>query len=184
MSVDDAALVALLGAHPGLPPGRVSLRATVDESTLTDLVGVVTDHGGTVELVDPAATALLVSLSFNHVMLRARRAQPALCHLQVGAPALVARHEEVRAVFPGAVLHLDGMAAGGVRGFGGLLLAPFVDEPTLAAGTGALGALGVRVVDAHTWAVGGHGPLDGIRAAARDLDPDGLLNPGKLDRGS
>jgi FAD/FMN-containing dehydrogenase len=46
-----------------------------------------------------------------------------------------------------------------------------------------LGALGVRVVDAHTWAVGGHGPLDATRAAAAALDPAGLLNPGKLDRG-
>ncbi len=183
VSVDDAALVALLGGHPGLPAGRVSVRATVDESTVGEHVATVAAHGGTVELIDAASCAALVSLSFNHVMLRARRALPSLCHLQVGGPALVARHEEVRAVFPGAVLHLDGLAPGGSRGFGGLLLAPFVDEATLAAGTAALGALGVHVVDAHTWTVGGHGPLDAVHAAARDFDPAGPAQPGEAGAG-
>jgi FAD/FMN-containing dehydrogenase len=45
-----------------------------------------------------------------------------------------------------------------------------------------LRALGVRVVDPHTWVLGAHGPLDATVAAAVANDPKGLLNPGKLLR--
>jgi FAD/FMN-containing dehydrogenase len=182
LSVDDAALVPVLGAHPALPAGRVSLRATLDESTVTAATGAVADHGGAVEAVDRAACSLLVSLSFNHVTLRARRADPAVCHLQVGGPALVARPDDVRAALPEGRLHLDAMAGPEGRGFGGLALCRFVDEATLAAGVERLRSLGVWVIDAHSWVVGGHGSLAPVRAAAAEYDPAGLLNPGKLDR--
>jgi FAD/FMN-containing dehydrogenase len=182
-SVDDPALVPLLGSHPAMPPGRASLRATVERSTAAAASRAVVDHGGTVELVDPGGGPLLVALSFNHVTLRAKRADARLCHLQVGGPALVDRHEDVRAAVPGALLHLDAMAADGARGFGGLLLSPFRGEEALADAGDRLRALGVRVIEAHSWTVGDRGMLAATRAAAADLDPAGLLNPGKLDRG-
>jgi FAD/FMN-containing dehydrogenase len=181
-SVDDPALVPLLGTHPAMPGGRASLRATVERSSGAEATRAIADHGGAVELVDPGGCPLLVALSFNHVTLRAKRADPGLCHLQVGGPALVDRHEDVRAAVPGALLHLDAMAADGARGFGGLLLSPFAGEEALAAAVARLRALGVRVIEAHSWAVGDRGTLAATRAAAADLDPAGLLNPGKLDR--
>jgi FAD/FMN-containing dehydrogenase len=165
LSIDDADLVALLPPHPRMPGGQVSLRAIVEASTVAEAT------------VDPGAVSLLVSLSYNHVTLRAKRGRPDLCHLQVGGPALVEHHEAVRAVFPGSMLHLDAHAPGGTIGFGGLLLAPFVDAATLYAGVEQLRALGVHVVDPHTWLLSGD--ADAV-AAARRFDPLGLLNPGKL----
>jgi len=181
-SIDDADLVALLGAHPAMPARRDSLRVTLDESTVTAASGAVARHGGTVELVSAQLTAMLVSLSFNHVTLRAKRANPSICHLQVGGPALVEHHEALRATLPGGLLHLDAYMLAGARGFGGLYLSRFVDESTLRAGMREIEELGVRVVDAHTWMLGAHGDLSATMHAARANDPKGLLNPGKLPR--
>ena len=182
LSVDDVALVALLPEHPAMPAGRVSLRAIVDESTVEAARRHVIGGGGRVELVDPSATAMLVGLSFNHVTLRAKRNEPSICHLQVGGRPLVDDPGGARAVLPNGMLHLDAMSVEGRRGYGGLLLSRYVDRPTLWSGVEALRATGVRVTDAHTWAVGGHGDLAPTIAAAERMDPRGLLNPGKLAR--
>lgn len=164
LSVDDEALASLL---------RVPhVRAIVEESTVAEALRIT---GGA---VDPAGTARLVSLSFNHVTLRAKRIDPSICHVQVSGEALVSRYDEIRSRLPGSMLHVDGNHLG----FGGLLLSRFVDEPTLYAGMDALRGLGVHVVDPHTWEVGGHGDLAVTQAAARRYDPLGLLNPGKLAR--
>jgi FAD/FMN-containing dehydrogenase len=182
LSVDDAALVALLPEHPGMPSGRVSLRAIVDESTVEAAARQVTSGGGRVELVGRSAVTMLVGLSFNHVTLRAKRNDPSICHLQVGGRPLVDDPATARAVLPHGMLHLDAMTVEGKRGYGGLLLSSYVDRATLWSGVEALRAMDVRVTDAHTWAVGGHGDLAPTIAAAERMDPRGLLNPGKLDR--
>jgi hypothetical protein len=142
----------------------------------------VVGHGGTVEIVSRDATSLLVSLSFNHVTLRAKRADPSICHVQVGGGALVERHEEVRQTLPGGMLHLDGYTLAGRRGFGGLYLSQFADEAVLRSGMSDIAALGVDVTDPHTWMLGGHGDLTPTIEAALANDPRGLLNPGKLPR--
>jgi FAD/FMN-containing dehydrogenase len=167
LSIDDGEIVGLLPPRHEMPPGRVSLRAVVDASTVPEAD------------VDPRAVSLLVSLSYNHVTLRAKRVRPELCHLQVGGPALVERHDEVRAAIPGSMLHLDAHAPGGVLGFGGLLLSPFVDADALYAGVDRLRALDVHVLDPHTWGLPGDAAMV---AAAERFDPLGLLNPGKLPR--
>jgi FAD/FMN-containing dehydrogenase len=182
LSIDDADLATVLAAHPAMPAGRVSLRAILAEATLPYAGRAVVAAGGAVEAVLPEATSLCVSLSYNHVTLRAKRNDPSVCHLQVGGPALVAREAEVRAALPGAMVHLDAMTIGGTPGFGGLHLSRFVDRETLYAGAGRLEELGVRVIDPHSWVVGGHGPTDATVAAAVAFDPKGLLNPGKLRR--
>jgi FAD/FMN-containing dehydrogenase len=172
LCIDDAALVDLLPSHRSMRPGRVSLRAIVEASTAP-----IAAAAAAPATVDPESVALLVSLSYNHVTLRAKRARPDLCHLQVGGPALVERHDEVRAVLPDGMLHLDAHAPGGELGFGGLLLSRFVDAATLYEGVDGLRAMGVHVVDPHTWML----PVDPERQRlASQLDPLGLLNPGKL----
>ena len=69
----------------------------------------ITAHGGRVEDIRPRGAGYLSSLAFNHVTLRARRARPELCHLQVSGEALITRAGDVRAALPGALLHLDGL---------------------------------------------------------------------------
>lgn len=184
VSLDEAELVATYPADPAMPAGRHSLRAVV--STMDNVGTLVSAHSGRVEAVRPTGAGYLTSLAFNHVTLRARRARPELCHLQVSGDALVTHTDDVKAAMPGAVLHLDGMRTifdpgepTRGRGFGGLLLAPFRDAVTLYAGITRLEQLGVHVVDPHTWLLSGPS-LHRIRAAAATNDPDALLNPGKL----
>ena len=170
VSIDDPSLVSLYAPEDWLPPGRYSLRALVDKGF--DPSGL----GGRVELVSSEAMGHLTTLAFNHVTLRAKKARPDLCHLQVGGAALVSQADAVRAALPGGLLHLDGM---GRDGFGGLLLSEFRDTATLYEGVAHLRGLGVFVVDPHTWMLGGPALAD-IRATAQANDPKGLLNPGKL----
>ncbi len=178
--VDDAALVGHLREHPRLDLDRVSLRAIIDESSVEQAVGIVWGHGGRVDLVRADAVGYVVATSFNHVTLSAKRADPGLCHLQVGGPALLERTAEVRSVLPGSMLHLDGQLVAGVRQFGGLLISRFVDRELLYRGMDELRSLGVFVLDPHTWRLGAHGDLEELRALAASQDPKGLLNPGKL----
>ena len=186
ISIDDPALVATYPPDPAMPPDRVSLRAVIDSTDSTSTRKAVEAVGGRVEDVRPDGAGYLTTFAFNHVTLRALRARPELCHLQVSGEALLTRPDEVRAALPGAMLHLDGLrayldpadpAAG--RGFGGLLLSEFRDAETLYRGIDRLTALGVHVVDPHTWLLGGPA-LPAIAEAAARNDPDGLLNPGKL----
>lgn len=179
LSVDEPGLVDTYPADGAMPPDRVSLRAIVAESTVDAAGSTVAAGAGRVEAVRSKGSGYLTSLAFNHVTLRARRSRPELAHLQVGGPALVERADEVRAALPGALLHLDGMREAHGPAFGGLLLAPYRGVDELYARLDALRALGVVVVDPHTWLLGGPA-LPAIRAAAARNDPAGLLNPGKL----
>lgn len=188
LSIDEPELVGLLATDDAMPPGRVSLRATVTDSTLDAARRIVTGHGGQVEAVRPRGAAYLASLSFNHVTHRAKRSRPGIAHLQLGGecaelPAVA------RAAFDEPLVHLDGIRhgmepgadgwpSGGQTGFGGLLLSRFTSVETFYAAVEVLRAAGVRVVDPHTWLLSGD--LDALRAAAARFDPDGLLNPGKL----
>jgi FAD/FMN-containing dehydrogenase len=179
LCVDEPALVATYPRDRAMPPDRVSVRAIVAGSAVDHARAAVTAAGGRVEAVRPRGAGYLTSLAFNHVTLRARRDRPDLAHLQVGGPALVERADEVRLALPGAMLHLDGLRDATGPAFGGLLLAPYRGVDELYAGVDALRALGVVVVDPHTWLLGGPA-LPAIVAAAARNDPAGLLNPGKL----
>ncbi|MDY7102663.1 MAG: FAD-binding oxidoreductase [Actinomycetota bacterium] len=180
VSVDDAALVGCLPADDAMPAGRASLRSIVATDAVDAHLEVVRSMGGRIEAVRPDGAGQLVSLSFNHVTLRAKRVRPALCHLQVGGEPLVEAPDDVRAVLPGAMLHLDGRGPAPDVGFGGLLLSEFVDVDTLYEGVDRLRDIGVFVVDPHTWMLGGHGGVDELRSVAAHQDPAGLLNPGKI----
>lgn len=184
LSIDDERLTSILAAHPAMPPGRVSLRAIVAESVVPAVRRAVLGEGGALEAVLPEATSLCVSLSYNHVTLRAKRADPNVCHVQIQGSATVERYRQVREAMPNGMVHLDAYRRDGKLGYGGLYLASFVDHATLYEGMDRLRDLGVNITDPHTWMLGGHGPLDHVVAAAEAYDPRGLLNPGKLPRPS
>jgi FAD/FMN-containing dehydrogenase len=180
LGITEAALVADLGPRSALPDGRTSLRAVVAEDDLDDLRATVVSAGGRMEAAGTDLIGVVTALSYNHVTLRAKRVDPGICHLQVGGPALTERTDEIRRSLPEARLHLDAMRSPAGPGFGGLLISRFVGEPQLRERMAALQALGVRVVDPHTWMV--EDPDGSAAAAARRMDPAGLLNPGKLIR--
>jgi FAD/FMN-containing dehydrogenase len=186
VSLDEPDLVATYALDDALPRGRHSLRAIVDTGAVGTVGAIVAVHGGRVDAARPDGASYLATLAFNHVTLRARRARPELCHLQVSGEALLTRVDEVRAALPGALLHLDGLRLyldrdDPVRGrqFGGLLLSRFEGAETLYAGISRLESLGVHVVDPHSWLLGGPA-LTAIRESAAANDPAGLLNPGRL----
>lgn len=180
VSVDEASLVALFPSDPAMPSDRVSLRAIVEGDDVVEVERIVAEAGGRTEAVRPDGTAQLVSLSYNHVTLRAVRANPSLCHVQVGGPLLASRADDVRASLPGAMLHVDCHKLGPDPWFGGLLISEFRDDPTLRQGMADLRELGVGVVDPHTYRLGAHADLTAMWRQAARSDPKGLLNPGKL----
>jgi FAD/FMN-containing dehydrogenase len=175
VSLDQPNLVATYPANDAMPAGRYSIRAVIADSTVDEAGRVASDAGCRVEAVRPEAVGYLTSLGFDHVVLRARSGRPGLAHLRVGGPALLDRAEDIRAVLPGALLHLDAVR----DGFAGLLLSPFSGVDALYDRAERLRALGVTVVDPHSWLVDGDA-LAVIRDRAARVDPDGLLNPGKL----
>ncbi len=180
VAVDDPDLVAALPHDPAMPQGRVSLRAVIDCEDAGAAGKVVEEAAGRVEAVRAESVSQLVSLSFNHVTLRAVRANPALCHLQVSGPSLATRYHDMRSALAGAMVHVDCYRVGGTPSFGGLLLSEFRDASTLEAGIARLEQLGVTVVNPHTCRLGAHSDRHRLAELARHWDPKGLLNPGKL----
>jgi len=185
LSIDDPAITPSMPRHDGLVEGKVMLRTGIEIGTVDAASEIVADHGGVVTAVDPTAMNALVASSYNHATLRSKRLDPRTCALQVRGWALVEHEAEVHSVLPDARLHLDGNAPRvHGKGYSGLLLSSWVDRETLAAGMQRLRDLGISVISPHTWRLGGHGNVDRVRAAAESVDPDALLNPGKLPQRS
>ncbi|MFJ2240345.1 FAD-binding oxidoreductase [Streptomyces sp. NPDC087859] len=176
VSLDEAGLVETFAPDAALDPAALSVRAIVEEEAVADARELFARHGGRVLDVRPApeGPALISSLSFNHPTYHLMKAQDGYFHLEIGGDVLLGDPAPVKAVFPGTLLHLEGMRTGTV----GMLMAPYEDEKTVYAGIAALQALGVRVHDVHNWYVDRR--LDTVRATARTTDPLGLLNPGHL----
>lgn len=179
-SVTGPELVASLGRRSLLDPDRASVRVVVVEEQLAEAAVLLARNGGRVDGSGSALVDALVQCSFNHVTLRAKRADPAVFHLQLGSLGDTAALRAAGAACPGARLHLDARRAEGGPVFGGLLIAPFGGEEALGRAKLALAEARIAVVDPHTCAVA---DPDGLHAtAAARMDPLGLLNPGKLAR--
>ena len=182
ISVDERRVWETFIGHPG-HDGDVLLRAIIEVSTVEDAIRAIEAARGTVTAVDEHAVRAVTSSVYNHSTLRAHRADSRVATVQIRGAAIVEHETEVRAALPGARIHLDGNAPRQHgKGFSGLLISDWTDEATLVAGMARLRQLGVIVVNPHTWLVGSHGGLQAYLDAARELDPLGLLNPGKLPR--
>lgn len=176
VSLDEPEVVATFAPNPALDPSAISVRAIVEEPALPAARAVVERHGGRVTATPPApeGPGLISSLSFNHPTYHLMKARPGYFHLEVGGEVLLADPAPVKAVYPGTVLHLEGLRKGPV----GMLMALYEGEARVYEGIEALEALGVRVHDVHNWYVDRR--VDLVQATARVTDPLGLLNPGKL----
>ncbi|CAN5181481.1 FAD-binding oxidoreductase [soil metagenome] len=182
ISVDDRRIWENFIPHPG-HDGAVLLRSIVEVSTLGAATRAIEQAGGHVTAIDERAIRAVTSSVYNHSTLRVHRADAVVATVQIRGQAIVDREDEVRAALPGARIHLDGNAPRvHGKGFSGLLISDWIDDQTLDTGMARLRELGVIVVNPHTWLVGSHGGLDRYQHAARELDPLGLLNPGKLPR--
>jgi FAD/FMN-containing dehydrogenase len=177
VSADPAPLAAALPPDPGIPPGRASLRAILDDASLDAATALVEGAGGRVELVREGAPAMLriSRLSYNHPIEWLQKAHPGqYFHVEVSGDALIDRIHEVEAVYPGGMLHIEAQRGRPI----GMVAGLYRSAAEVYAGFDRLKALGVGFHNPHQWFVD-HEP-ERTAALARTTDPYGLLNPGKL----
>lgn len=177
VSADLPAIAAALPADPAIPPGRASLRAILHPDTLTQATRLVERAGGRVDAVryGPRVVIKMSMLSYNHPIewLQKRSTLPYF-HVEVSGHALIDRIDQVHAVYPGGMLHIEAQRDAPI----GMLAAPYTGPEQVYAGFDVLAELGVGVHDCHQWYVDHE--VDATRALAARTDPARLLNPGKL----
>ena len=151
-----------------------------------------------VPLSDPPKPPFVSDYTYNHTTLWAMKSDPQLTYLQAGfAENFREQFELLRIRFPGEItLHLEWMASraleeppgsGRFRGetlfVAAIPLVRFVSEARLNEIIAFCASIGVGIANPHTYVLedGGHNPDIGEkRALKEDLDPLGLLNPGKM----
>lgn len=177
VSADVARVAAALPADPAIPAGRASLRAILDPAAVPAATALIERAGGRVEAVrdDPGVQLRLSTLSYNHPTWWLMNAEPdRWFHVEVGGDALIDRIDEVHAVFPDGMLHIEAAHTAPI----GMLNGRYESPERVYAGIERLRELGVGVHDCHQWHVDFE--VDRTRALAARTDPHGLLNPGKL----
>lgn len=177
VSADPPTLAEALPRDAGIPAGRSSLRAIVDAPALDAARALVEGAGGRVEDVRPGlGTTLKISMmSYNHPIDWLQKAYPGTYfHVEVSGDALVDRFAELVEVYPGGMLHIEAQKGRPI----GMLAAPYRGADDVRAGFDRLNAIDVAHHDCHQWYVDFEPAR--TRALAATTDPDGLLNPGKL----
>ena len=180
LSLDEAGIVATYRpVDPAMPADRASVRGIVTAGSVPAATAIVERNGGRVDAVRHKGPALIASMSYNHTTYRVRKLRPELTHLQCGGRGLTRRRDEVAAVVPESLIHLEGFRMARGRDWASMLFLRYDGPEVLYRQMAELADVEVYVDDPHTWVLH-HLRLDGVREAARKFDPDGLLNPGKL----
>lgn len=178
VSADNPVISAALPADAAIPHGRSSMRVILSADTIETVSALIDGAGGRVEEIrDGAQTSMRISmLSYNHPIewLQKSRSAPTF-HVEVGGDALIDRLDEVEAVYPDGMLHIE---AGHTVPIG-MLAGRYESPEQVYAGIAALGGLGVGVHNPHQWNVDFE--VERTVELASRTDPHGLLNPGKLD---
>jgi FAD/FMN-containing dehydrogenase len=177
VSADLATLADALPEDPGIPRGRASLRAILDAASVEPATALVVNAGGRVEDVrEGAQTSMKISMmSYNHPIEWLQKAYPnTYFHVEVSGDALVDRIDEVHAVYPGGMLHIEAQKGRPI----GMLAGVYSTPDEVYAGFDKLAELGVGYHNPHQWFV----DFEPSRTLelARTTDPGNLLNPGKL----
>jgi hypothetical protein len=149
-------------------------------------------------LSDPPKPPFISDYTYNHTTLWAMKSDPVYTYLQAGFGAnFREQFAALHARFPGEILlHLEWMA-GGARadaggpgyyagenvGIGAIPLVRFASEERLREIIAYCAEIGVGIANPHTYILedgGHHSNLPDKRALKAELDPGGLLNPGKM----
>lgn len=178
VSADNPEISAALPPDEAVPAGRTSLRAILSMDMLAEATRIIEAAGGRVEAVreGPQASMRISMLSYNHPIEWYQKStdQPTF-HVEVSGEALFERLDEVEAVYPHGLLHIE--AGHGVPI--GMLAGRYESAEQVYAGIGVLNDLGVGVHNPHQWNVDFE--VERTLDLARTTDPHGLLNPGKLN---
>ena len=177
VSADLPVLANALPADPGIPKDRASLRAIIDIAAVPAATALIEGAGGRVEEVrEGAQTAMKLSMiSYNHPIEWLQKSDPGkYFHIEVAGDALVDRIDEVHAVYPGGMLHIEAQKNRPI----GMLAGIYESAEKVYEGFDKLAAIGVGVHNPHIWFVDHE--VERTLALAETTDPQGLLNPGKL----
>lgn len=177
VSADLAVLANALPTDPAIPRDRASLRAILDIASLEAATRLVVEAGGRVEDVreGPQASMKISMLSYNHPIEWLQKAHPGTYfHVEVAGDELVDRIDEVHAVYPGGMLHIEAQKGRPI----GMLAGVYTTADDVYAGFAKLQELGVGYHNPHQWYVD-YEP-ERTLAHAASTDPGNLLNPGKL----
>jgi FAD/FMN-containing dehydrogenase len=177
VSADLPTLANALPADPAIPKDRASLRAIIDIAAVPEATALIEAVGGVVEEVrEGAQTAMKLSMiSYNHPIEWLQKSDPGkYFHIEVAGDALVDRIDEVHAVYPGGMLHIEAQKDRPI----GMLAGIYESAEKVYEGFDKLAAIGVGVHNPHVWFVDHE--VERTLALARSTDPHGLLNPGKL----
>ncbi len=177
VSADQPMLANALPREPGIPTNRSSLRAILDAASVAEATSLVEAAGGRVEevLEGAQATMKISMMSYNHPIEWLQKSYPdTYFHIEVSGDALVDRVEELQAIYPGGMLHIESQHGRPI----GMLAGVYSSAAEVYAGFDELTALGVSFHNPHQWYVDFH--PERTAALAATTDPLGLLNPGKL----
>jgi FAD/FMN-containing dehydrogenase len=178
VSADLPILANALPTDPAIPRDRASLRAILDIVSLEEATRLVVEAGGRIEDVreGPQASMKISMLSYNHPIEWLQKAHPGTYfHVEVAGDELVDRIDEVHAVYPGGMLHIEAQKGRPI----GMLAGVYTSAEDVYAGFARLEALGVGYHNPHQWYVDYEPERTLAHAAA--TDPGNLLNPGKLE---
>lgn len=177
VSADLPTLANALPDDPAIPRDRTSLRAILDAATLPEATRLVEQAGGRVEAVreGPQTSMKISMMSYNHPIEWLQKAYPdTYFHVEVSGDALVDRIDEVHAVYPGGMLHIESQYGRPI----GMLAGVYSSAEAVYEGFAKLEALGVGYHNPHQWYVDFEPQRTAALAAI--TDPQRLLNPGKL----
>jgi FAD/FMN-containing dehydrogenase len=177
VSADLPTLAEALPADLQIPAGRASLRAILDAASLDAATTLVEQAGGRIDRVESGSQICMkISMvSYNHPIEWLQKAYPnTYFHVEVAGDELVDRIDEVHAVYPGGMLHIEAQRGRPI----GMLAGTYTTAEDVYAGFEKLAALGVGYHNPHQWFVD-YEPAR-TAALAETTDPQHLLNPGKL----
>jgi FAD/FMN-containing dehydrogenase len=178
-----------------LPPGHSVVFLEVDESSTQAVVAEAQARGLVVPLViphqEPKCQPMLMEFAWNHSTLWMLNNRPNHTYLQLGlGPDFEAQTAQLKERFPGKVhLHVEFIRGRSTAGeFGKIVpvllpVVEFVSERHLIELIEFAEEIGISSDNPHTCYLGERGTTNLLEAQVRlkrEVDPKGLLNPGKL----
>ena len=183
---------ALTHLADALRPGRHAVLVLVAEFSEPGWLQLVEDHGGQVTMRRTAhevqrSNRTLVETTWNHTTLHAMKVDKGLTYIQSGFQpgAHLQQAKALRALLGDEVLvHLEFIRTrDGVHTCSGLQLVRYTTDERLNQIMQIHRDHGVSIANPHVWVVedGKQGQINpAVVAMKQRLDPQGLLNPGKL----
>ncbi|MEH3106919.1 MAG: FAD-binding oxidoreductase [Sphingomonas fennica] len=176
---------------PFLAAGEGTALVMVARRAWEALVAFAADHGGRIVYdtagdAPPRTRVPLYELCWNHTTLQALKVEPTVTYLQTLLPAGDSAElaDDLQRRFGDEVLfHLEYTRSGGGISCSALQIVRFTTEARLAEIIAIHEAAGCRIFNPHAYTIeeGGMKQVNTVQLAfKREVDPKGLLNPGKM----